>query len=254
MVMRFRVVAVFMATSALLDFIDKDPFSRQDIIDAAMKEDACFKPTDIRNLLAYLLSNGDVARVARNQYIRCYNNIVEYEPVYSDEALKLITDVFNLFPYLNFQVWELSWFNEFLVHLVPMNIIFLDVGDSGCEFVYSALSEDYEGKLLLRPSDKEMQYYSKPDSIVIERMISESPVSSNNPYKPPIEKLIVELFANKTLAGLISRGDYAYMIEGMFIKYSVDQSKMFRYASRRNKKAELMNFLKENTNIRVVGG
>ena len=125
--------------------------------------------------------------------------------------------------------------------------------NDGCEFVYSSLADDYGGRILLRPSVKELQYYIQTDSIIVERLVSESPKGRNDAYEVPIEKLIVEMFANKTLMRMISKGDYPEALETIFEKYNVDQIKMLRYARRRNRKDELVNYIKEYTNIKLLG-
>ncbi len=238
----------------LLDDIKKESFTRQDILKSACKGISGFKETDMRNLLEGLMEDGSLVRVGRNLYMRRNDAVSEreYVPVYSEEALKLIGDIRDRNHYVDFQVWELNWFNEFLVHMVARNIVFLDVENEGCEFVYTSLYEDYIGRMLLKPSPKELLYYVQPEGIIIERQVSESPRRKENGYETPIEKLIVELFANKILRSMISQGDYPHMLDSIFDKYSVDQVKMLRYARRRNKKDELVRFLKDNTNVRLL--
>ena len=242
-----------MDASIILDKINKDSFTRRDVFDAASSACDDFKESDMRNLMEAMLVGGSIVRIAHNRYVRKESSKQEYKPVYSDEAKKLIKDVKEKYPYLSFQVWEITWFNEFLNHLVAHNRIFLDVENDGCEFVYSSLADDYGGRILLRPSVKELQYYIQTDSIIVERLVSESPKGRNDAYEVPIEKLIVEMFANKTLMRMISKGDYPEALETIFEKYNVDQIKMLRYARRRNRKDELVNYIKEYTNIKMLG-
>jgi len=61
----------------------------------------------------------------------------------------------------------------------------------------------------------------------------------------PLEKLVVDLFANKSL--MLSKGDYPSAIEMMFAKYRIDQVAMQRYAKRRNKVKEVFGFLRDET-------
>ncbi|WP_029200559.1 DUF6577 family protein [Oribacterium sp. NK2B42] len=242
-----------MDTSIILDRIYKNIFTRRDVFYAASSTKEDFKESDMRNLMEAMIVDGSIVRIAHNVYVRKGSNKQEYSPVYSDEANKIIVDVKEKFPYLNFQVWEITWLNEFLNHLVSHNRIFLDVENDGCEFVYTSLSDDYSGKMLLRPSVKELQYYLQTDSIIIERLISESPKGKNNAYETPIEKIIVEMFANKTLISMISKGDYPEALETIFEKYNIDQTKMLRYARRRNKKNELIKYIKDHTSIKLLG-
>ena len=242
-----------MDTNVILGKINKDNFTRRDVFEAASSTREDFRKSDMRNLMEAMLVGGSIVRIAHNHYVRKESSKQDYTPVYSDEAKKLIKDVKEKYPYLNFQVWEITWFNEFLNHLVAHNRIFLDVENDGCEFVYSSLADGYSGKMLLRPSVKELQYYLQTDSIIIERLISESPKGKNDAYETPIEKLIVEMFANKALMSMISKGDYPETLETIFKKYNVDQTKMLRYARRRNRKDELVNYIKEHTNIKLLG-
>ena len=52
---------------------------------------------------------------------------------------------------------------------------------------------------------------------------------------------------------MISKGDYPEMLESIFDKYNIDQTKMLRYARRRNRKDQLVNYIKEYTNIKLLG-
>ncbi len=244
---------ILVDTNIVLNKIEKETFSRKDVFNAASSIRADFKKTDIRNLIEALLAGNSIVRVAHNQYIRSERSKPQSTPVYSDEAKKLVEEVREKYPYLNFQVWEITWLNEFLNHLVAHNRIFLDVENDGCEFVYSSLSDDYAGRILLRPSVKELQYYLQNDSIIVDRLISESPKGKSNFYETPIEKIIVDMFANKALMSMISKGDYPEALKAMFEKYNIDQTKMLRYARRRNKKEELVKYIKEHTDIRLAG-
>ena len=243
-----------MNTGLLLNNIEKDVFTRHDLFNAAIKEQDSFKETDMRNLIESLQKNGLITRISHNHYVRndSYGIKKDYVPVYSDEASEIIADIKEKYPYLSFQVWELSWFNEFLVHLTAHNKIFVDVENDGCEFVYSSLSDKFQVNILLKPSAKELQYYFRGEGVIVERMISESPNTKGMAYETPIEKLIVEMFANKSLMSMISKGDYPYVLENMFEKYNIDQVKMLRYARRRNKEKELVSYINEHTKIDLM--
>lgn len=102
---------------------------------------------------------------------------------------------------------------------------------------------------MLKPDQNQILRYGGNDSIIIERLISESPKGKTEPYNLAIEKLIVDLFANKRLKEMISPGDYPAALESIFSMYKVDQVKMFRYARRRNKDMEIFEFLKNKTNV-----
>lgn len=238
----------------LMDRMPADVLSRQDILHAMQKIDVCFEETQLRYLMEKLQKSGSIVRVGHNQYrgkketeVKC-----EYSNLYSETAIKVIAQMEERFPLLDFRIWEFSWLNEFFNHQIAHNKIFLEVENEGCEFTYSTLSEEYKSQLLLKPTIEELLRYGVDDGIIIDRLVTESPKGQPERYNVSLEKLIVDLFANKELQSIISKGDYPMAIDDMFAKYQINQVKMFRYAKRRNKVKVLYHFLKEKTNIEVL--
>jgi len=227
--------------------------TRQQILHAARIVEPSFKETQLRNLMGTLHDSALIVRVGRNQYKK-----VEKEPkksvftgVYSHAAQQVIGHMQEQFPLLSYRVWELSWLNEFFNHQLARNQIFLEVEKDGCDFVFSALVEKLPGRVLLRPKAQELLQYGTDDGIIIDRLVTEAPKSDGEPYQVPLEKLIVDLFAKKSL--MLSKGDYPTAIETMFEKYRIDQVSMLRYARRRNKVKDVFGFLKDKTTIELTG-
>ncbi len=243
-----------MRNDAIIHALPEGLFSRQEILDAARTIDASFKETQLRHLMGTLLGSNLMLRVGRNQYKK-----VEKEPqksvftgVYSNAALQVIQYMQENFPLISFRVWELSWLNEFFNHLIARNQIFLEVEKDGCDFVFSALAEKLPGRVLLRPKDQELLRYGIDDGIIIDRLITEAPKSDGEPYQVPLEKLIVDLFAKKSL--MLCKGDFPSAIEIMFCRYRIDQVSMRRYARRRNKANAVFGFLRNQTTIELLVG
>lgn len=222
--------------------------TRQDICNIAKSVDDTFRETLLRNLLARLVPDGSVTRTGRGHYtyyckrVEKQNTKKVYSGMYSERAENLVNDVAERFPLLPFQVWELRWLNEFLNHLVAENIIFLDVEKEGCEFVFEELRDKYDGELLLKPTVEQVYRYGKDGTIVIGRLITETPKGDKR-GSVPLEKIMVELEANKILRSLISVGEVPQVINDMYDKYLVDDAKLLRYARRRNKQDVMIDVL-----------
>ncbi|AEV30205.1 hypothetical protein SpiGrapes_2438 [Sphaerochaeta pleomorpha str. Grapes] len=220
-------------------------FSRQQILHAAQSVEPSFKDTQLRYLIGTLRNSKLIVRIGRNQYKKAEKepNKSIFTGAYSDTALHVIGYMKEHFPLLSYRVWELSWLNEFFNHLIAHNHIFLEVEKDGCDFVFSALTEKFPGKVLLKATVKEMMLYGTDDGIIITRLVTEAPRSDSAKYQVPLEKLIVDLFANKNL--MLSKADYPFAIELMFSKYRIDQVTMLRYARRRNKANEVVRLLQD---------
>uniref|UniRef100_I5ATY2 Uncharacterized protein n=1 Tax=Eubacterium cellulosolvens (strain ATCC 43171 / JCM 9499 / 6) TaxID=633697 RepID=I5ATY2_EUBC6 len=230
--------------------------SRQEVLELVRENDPSFRKSQMKRLLAYMIATSKIEHVGRNKYRRSIGivNMTQYENRYSEMALHIISIMKENFPMVEYRIWELSWLNEFINHQIGCNYIFLEVEKEGCEFVFEKIRNEFEGKVLLKPDQNQILRYGSNDSIIIDRLISESPKGRKEPYNLAIEKLIVDLFANKRLREMISPGDYPAALENIFSLYEVDQVKLFRYARRRNKEIELREYLKTKTQVELKVG
>ncbi|MCH5249899.1 MAG: hypothetical protein J1E98_08195 [Lachnospiraceae bacterium] len=235
---------------------EKKTINRQELIEITKKINPEFKETLLRNLLEKLLNDEVIVRVGRNQYqkknLKTCKEI--YKNQYSEEAQIIIEKMQQKYPLLDYRVWEIRWLNEFWNHQIAQNKIFIEVERLGCEFVYTELSEEYLGNILIRPNEKELYRYGGQNTIIVDRLVSEAPKGKPECYNTPLEKVIVDLFANKNLRSMVHIGEYARAIHDMFNKYYIDQTKLFRYADRRNKKEEISRFLTEEAGVEVTKG
>jgi len=237
---------------AILQKLPDGTCTRQQILRAARIVEPSFKETQLRYLIGTLQESSLMVRAGRNQYQK-----VEKDPkksvftgVYSHAAQQVIGHMQKQFPLLSYRVWELSWLNEFFNHQLARNQIFVEVEKDGCDFVFSAFAEKFPGRVLLRPKAQEILRYGTDDGIIVDRLVTEAPKSNGESYQVPLEKLIVDLFANK--CPMLSKGDYPSAIEAMFSIYRIDQVAMQRYARRRNKVKDVFGFLRDKTSIELL--
>ena len=228
---------------------------RQRLLEYAIRINPQFKETLFRNLLGKLLDEGDLVRVGRNQYQKAdkMNSKEVYCNKYSGEAQDIVELMRQKYPLLDFRVWEINWLNEFWNHQIAQNKIFLEVERMCCDFVYTDLSKKYSGNILLKPNGKELYRYGGENTVIVDRLISESPKGAHENYNTPLEKIIVDLFANKNIKEMVHTGEYANAIKEMFDKYYIDQVKLFRYAARRSKKDEVYDFLVTQAGVEIIG-
>ena len=230
--------------------------SRQDILELIRETDSSFREGQLKRLLSYMIETSKIEHIGRNKYRKIVEtvNTTRYENHYSENAQIIISIMQKEFPLVEYRIWELSWLNEFVNHQLARNYIFLEVEKDGCEFIFERIMTEFEGKVLLRPNQDQILRYGSNDSIIIDRLISEAPKGKTEQYNLTLEKLIVDLFANKRLKAMLSFGDYPGALETIFAMYEVNQIKMFRYARRRNKEQELREFLKNKTNVDLKVG
>lgn len=233
----------------ITNYLPDTSFAREDILTAAYNADSSFSDSSLRRLIDRLKASGLIVHVARDVYRKVDGRgdvLPEYSGLYSEKAKKLVEYMLDNYPRLNFVVWETSWLNEFTNHLLARNYIMLEVENGGCDFVFDSLKRDFETSALLRPTAKELLRYGENDTVIVDRLITEAPTCNSKKYMLSMEKLIVDLFANKTLKEIVSRGDYAEAISDMFSRYRINIVKLLRYARRRSKEEEILSFIKDN--------
>ena len=230
-------------------------YTRQEIYQVAEHTDQLVKETQLRYHIGKMLKRKSIMRVGRNLYIKADGAKLkrQYRNVYSSTAEKIIEFMKTKFPLMDYRIWELIWLNEFLNHQLGNNLIFLEIEKIGCEVVFHSLREILQStSVLLMPTTEQLLLYREHDSVIINRLITEAPKGKPYVHNVLLEKIIVDLFANKILFHILSPADFPDAVSEMFRKYIINQTSMFRYAKRRNKAREIYAFLTEETDAELV--
>lgn len=239
----------------LLDTIPNQIVSRNDLQDAYTMIADIPDTKTFRYVLEDLLDNKYIRKLSFNKYIK--EGVEEklpkqiYNASLSDLAISIKKEIDELFPFIDYQIYDLNILNEFMNHLIARNVIFLEIDKDSYKYVFTVLNEKHNGDLLLHPTSHDIDYYFHNNIVVVDRLISESPRNILTPHEIVLEKLIVDMFANKTLRNLLSQSDYPDALETMFNNYEIDIKKMFRYARRRNKENEIKTFITKFTDIKL---
>ncbi|AMC93996.1 hypothetical protein AOC36_08350 [Erysipelothrix larvae] len=125
--------------------------------------------------------------------------------------------------------------NEFLNHQLTTNVIFVEVEKGYEEFIFESIKEKNEGNVLLKPDVKTFNQVLTNNLIVVLNLISETISNKNDSNKIVIEKLIVDLFANKYIKEIINKSEYQQIVDSMMERYIIDYATLNRYSLRRNK-------------------
>ena len=173
----------------------------------------------------------------------------EYKPNLSETASAVLTLLDDRYPQLTFIVWETFAFNAFANHQMVTNYIIVEVEKPLDESVFYTLRRENPCTVLYRPDEKERNLYSEDVTIVVLPLTSEAPIDGHHAR---LEKLLVDLFANKLLDGVVSRSDYPGIFDEAFTRYSINYGMLLRYAARRSKRDEIERFLNDKTSINAA--
>ncbi|MGP1418184.1 MAG: DUF6577 family protein [Sphaerochaetaceae bacterium] len=166
-----------------------------------------------------------------------------YKPIYSEQSLTVMKRLEEKYPALLFVVFESMLLNEFLNHQIAQNTIYVQVEKSVSYYIFSILQQEHAGRVLYKPSKNDFQRYWTKDCIVVVDMVSQSPLSLESPHEMTVEKMLVDIVAEKDIAATFSPSELPFIFENVTESYRVDKRRMNRYAGRRGKAAMIGKYM-----------
>lgn len=182
-------------------------------------------------------------RIGRNAYSVNDGDAKKYDYGYSDSANELAHRVQTEYPLVDFRIFELVQLNEFVNHQIAHNVLFLSVESDLGNFIFDSIKADYLGHILLNPTVDIFHQYWTDNMIVIKKLISESPKGNGETWHTGLEKMLVDLVADKLLLSCVGHGEYEGIFTQALQDFFVDESRLFRYARRRNAANKVMTYI-----------
>ena len=149
-------------------------------------------------------------------------------------------------PFIDYCLWNSNIINEFSLHINKINYTLIDTEKEVAKSVFFLLKENY--KHVFYKPNKEMYYDYFPEIqsvIIIRDLITEAPVKTVKTIPTvTIEKMLVDLYSDIEFEYL-QGNELLFIFENAFNKYTVNESKLLRYANRKGKKAKILNLIKK---------
>lgn len=225
-------------------------YRRNDIIAALKNVHDGLSENSYRWAVGYLVDHGFLQHTGRDRYtLPQSNEKSDYCPNYSDTAHDIMKSVTEKYPMIEFTVFESVLLNEFLNHQIARNTIFLQVDRNVSGFVFDYVRKSISGSALYSPSVKEYSRYWHPECIIVLNQTSQAPLSNKLPHNITIEKMLVDIYCDKTIKQTYSIAEYENIVNTAYELYNVDTVRLLRYAGRRNKGSEIKQFIPEEQEV-----
>lgn len=228
---------------------NKKIFSRKEVLQSFREGGYSLSDAAFYKTFTAMVKDGSLARVGNGVYCFPGKNMKQYEHEYSEFAVEVASSIQEQYPLLVFSIMELIQLNAFVNHQIAHNILFLSVETDVIEFVFDSLKEQYFGKVFLNPSPELYHQYWSDSMIVVNKLTTETPKGTTAPWHTRLEKLLVDIVADPLLLDSISEGEYPGIYEDAFSLYVIDESCLFRYATRRGVDKKIRKLIREKTNI-----
>ncbi|MBR1448560.1 MAG: type IV toxin-antitoxin system AbiEi family antitoxin domain-containing protein [Prevotella sp.] len=202
-----------------------------------------------RNTLSWHLSNlcrqGKLRRIGRGIYTAHVSNTFQVKA--NAKARSLYNALSRQFPLADFCVYSGGVMTPLLHDLTPNNTVYIETNRDVTESVFNLLLPKYKGRIFLSPTKKIASTYIdlSRDNIIVKPLVTESPLMLDGRVPvPTIEKLLVDTRVDPDFYYLHGYENLE-MLRTAITHYDVNQTRLLRYADRRNEKESILNDLKE---------
>lgn len=173
-----------------------------------------------------------------------------YKPDVSPNLLKIAKQLSEKFDEVKHCVWETVWLNEFAQHQTSKSTIFIEVEKGLEESMYYALRDNWHKEVFLNPDEKTIDLYIAESNqpVIIKKLLTRAPLMKRTDseiefYTPALEKILVDLFAEERLFYYLQGGELMHIYENALSKYTINFTKLFGYAKRREKEHDIKQFM-----------
>ena len=231
-------------------FKSKNVFETANIIAFYNKFEKEVKPTTINWRIYSLVQMGILKRIGRGKF-----SIGKGENYVPEISAKLKTTYKKLkreFPYLDICIWNTSALNEFMVHQPGRFYILVEVEKEATRSVFFFLKEA-KYSVFLEPTKDLLEKYLPEEKkvFIVKSLVSEAPVENIKGIKTAsIEKMLVDIFCDDIIFSAQQGSEMRTIFKEALSKYSINESRMFRYADRRRKKESFNKYLNSVSNLR----
>lgn len=202
-----------------------------------------------RNTLSWHLSNlcklGKLRRIGRGLYS------TQTKTAYSIKASKKVRSLYRSlhkdFPFADFCLYDGPLLTPLLHDLSPNSTIYIETNRDVMESVFNHLGQKYQGRLFLAPTKEITSKYIDlaQENIIIKPLITESPLTEDDGVPmPTLEKILVDTRVDADFFFLHGYENLE-MLRTAIAHYDVNQTRLLRYADRRNEKENIIKDLKE---------
>lgn len=193
-----------------------------------------------------LVKEGVITRVSKGVFK--IGDANAYTPILDLKIKRLAKTISKQFPYAEFCIWDSAMTNTFSQHLVSNSFYMVAVEKDAAESVFHSLQERMKN-VYYNPTDYVIDNYlyqndAKP--IVVKNLISESPTETVDGIKvPSLEMILVDIFCDKRLFKAFQGNEMVHIYQNVFNQFTINMTKMLRYAARRGKCDEIKQFLEQ---------
>ena len=224
--------------------------NKEVIADFYQKFEPDIKSTTINWRIHTLVKIGVLNRIAKGKFV--WNKTQNYNYEVSSKMKSIHTKLKKEFPYLTICFWDTIMLNEFMVHQVAKSYLLVEVEKEALLTVFYFLKENINLPVFVQPNQDVIDKYVPNDKqiIIIKPLISEAPLHTAKGINlASLEKILVDIFCDEVIFSAYQGSEMPTIFTEILNKYTLNQSRMLRYAARRGKRSRIKEYLLTVTNL-----
>lgn len=194
--------------------------------------------------LREMVKDNILFKLGRGIYTSRRHQATSYTPRLRAKAIKIGKLIADTFPYTKISIFDGQVLADFQHHISPNNLIYIEVEREAMESVFHWLKSG--GFIAYLNPSKDFVYNNidiSKEAFIVNPLISESPLTEMRGIPTPrIEKILVDILCDDDM-DYLHGAEWHYILTHVINTYSVNRSKLLRYASRRNAKNRVMEAL-----------
>ena len=233
------------------EFRNQEFFTREELFDFFRYFEPDLKEGTFGWRIYDLKKKNIIKSLGRGQYTISYKP--KYKPLVSSELLKLNKKIVEKYQDLKYCIWETGWINEFSQHQSNRRITIIEIEKEFVESLYYHLKDNFRHDIYLNPDEREIEFYISESNnpIIVKKLITRSPIGKRTEHKtklsiPLLEKILVDLYAEEKLFYFYQGSELRYIYENAINQYTINFTKLFSYAKRREREQEIKMFMMNN--------
>ena len=235
----------------LEEFEDRDGFSREELFDFFRYFEPNLKEGTFGWRIYDLKNRNIIKSIKRGYYTISHKP--KYKPEISVEVLRLAKVISERFEDIKYCIWDTGWINEFARHQSGKKLVIIEIEKGYVESLYYELKDSFQFDFYLSPDEKTINFYisESQSAVVIKKLITRSPVSKRvenrkKLYTPLHQKVLVDLFIENKLYYFYQGAELMHVYENALKNYTLDYTKLFSYAKRREREQDIKQFMANN--------
>jgi len=230
------------------EFKNKESFSREELYQFYRYFEPKLKEGTFGWRIYDLKNRNIIKPIKRGLYVISYKP--KYKPETSPNLFKIVKQLSEKFDEVKLCVWETVWLNEFAQHQSSKSTLFIEVEKGFEESLFYALMDNSHREVFLKPDKNVIDFYVSESNqpVIIKKLLSRAPLMKRTErkvtfYTATLEKILVDLFAEERLFYYLQGGELIHIYENALSKYSINFTKLFSYAKRREREHDIKQFM-----------